>query len=173
MPRRSNRVDVRRIGHGKLADAVARIAKRSRVDNECWVTDRGLTNGYTQVSISGSPYLGHVVAYTYFRGAVPEGLELDHVDCVSRACWNPWHVEPVTHRENMARFREEKYGSRKLDPIWERRPAYSTERVKEWRQRDPERVKEYDRAYRDKNRDKINARIRDWKRKKRQQQKEG
>lgn len=159
---------------GVLLEATDRLRGRSRVtDKGCWVTDKGHTRGYSQVSVRGRSQLAHMVAYTAFRGAVPEGLELDHIDCESTACWNPWHVEPVTHAENMARHREKKYGSRKLDPIWERQPGYSTGRVKEWRSRDPERVKEYDRAYREKNREKINARIREWKRKRRQQQKEG
>lgn len=168
------RADIREVGHSVLADAVTRMERRSRIDGECWVTDKGLSNGYTQVSVTGTPRLGHVVAYTYFRDDVPDGLELDHVNCASRACWNPWHVEPVTHAENMARSREKRYGARKLDPIWKRQPGYSSGRVQEWRSRDPERAKEYDRAYREKNREQINARIREWKRKRRvQRQKEG
>jgi hypothetical protein len=35
-------------------------------------------------------------------GAVPEGLELDHL-CRVRGCVNPKHLEPVTHRENLMR----------------------------------------------------------------------
>lgn len=158
-----------------LLEAVDRLRGRSRITGGgCWVTDQGHTRGYSQVSVAGRAQLAHVVAYTAFRALIPEGLELDHVDCESIACWNPWHVEPVTHEENMARYREKRYGARKLDPIWKRQPGYSSGRVQEWRSRDPERVKEYDRAYREKNREQINARIREWKRKRRiQQQKEG
>lgn len=104
----------------------------------CWITEKGLTRGYSQVSIHGWPHLGHIVSYTALRGGIPEGLELDHVDCVSTACWNPWHVEPVTHAENMARHREKKYGARKLPPIWKRQPGYSTERVRAWRKKNKE-----------------------------------
>lgn len=154
-----------------LLGAVNRLAARSRVtEGDCWVTGKGLNRGYSRVSVKGRPQLGHVVAYTAMRGPVPEGLELDHVECDSKACWNPWHVEPVTHEENMARHREKRYGSRKLGPIWERQPGYSTERVREWRRGNLERAKEYDRLYREANREKINARIREWKRKKRQRE---
>ncbi len=40
--------------------------------------------------------------YEQIRGAIPEGLELDHL-CRTRCCVNPSHLEPVTHQENMRR----------------------------------------------------------------------
>lgn len=124
----------------ELEAAMQRLHNRTTVAGPrgCWVTGKGLTNGYSQVSIHGWPQLGHVVSYVALRGTIPEGTELDHVDCVSKACWNPWHVEPVTHSENMARHREKKYGARKLEPIWVRKPGYSTERVREWRRKHKE-----------------------------------
>lgn len=119
---------------------MARLKDRTVIEDPrgCWVAQSGFINGYAQVSIHGWPQLGHVVSYTAERGKIPEGMELDHVDCVSKACWNPWHVEPVTHAENMARYREKKYGARKLPPIWVRQPGYSTERVREWRRKQKE-----------------------------------
>lgn len=121
----------------ELEDALIRLRARTSVvgPRGCWVTGKGLTRGYSQVSIHGWPQLGHVVSYTFERGMIPAGLELDHIDCVSKACWNPWHVEPVTHAENMARYREKAYGARKLAPIWVRQPGYSTNRVREWRRK--------------------------------------
>ncbi len=44
----------------------------------------------------------HKVAYEELVGTVPEGAELDHL-CRVRACCNPAHLEPVTHRENVER----------------------------------------------------------------------
>jgi HNH endonuclease len=40
--------------------------------------------------------------YRLLVGPVPEGLELDHL-CRNRACVNPAHLEPVSHRENVLR----------------------------------------------------------------------
>jgi hypothetical protein len=44
----------------------------------------------------------HRVVYETLAGPVPDGLELDHL-CRQKACVNPQHLEPVTHRENMRR----------------------------------------------------------------------
>lgn len=44
----------------------------------------------------------HRLMYEIFRGPVPEGLDMDHL-CRNRACCNPWHVEPVTRKENVRR----------------------------------------------------------------------
>ena len=46
--------------------------------------------------------LMHRVAYESAAGSVPVGLELDHL-CRNRACYEPTHLEAVTHRENMRR----------------------------------------------------------------------
>lgn len=44
----------------------------------------------------------HTVSYVIHRGPIPIGLEPDHL-CRARSCVNPWHLEPVTHRENVLR----------------------------------------------------------------------
>lgn len=45
----------------------------------------------------------HRVVYEIVRGAIPEGLELDHV-CRVKPCVNPAHLETVTGTENKRRY---------------------------------------------------------------------
>lgn len=47
-------------------------------------------------------HVAHRFAYEGLVGAVPEGLELDHL-CRVRCCVNPAHLEPVTTAENTRR----------------------------------------------------------------------
>lgn len=46
--------------------------------------------------------LVHRAAYERLVGPIPEGLELDH-KCRVPSCWNPAHLEPVTHAANVQR----------------------------------------------------------------------
>lgn len=46
--------------------------------------------------------LVHRQHYEFFRGPVPDGLDLDHL-CRVRHCVNPEHVEPVTRATNAHR----------------------------------------------------------------------
>lgn len=44
----------------------------------------------------------HRLAYELVIGPIPDGHEIDHL-CRNRECVNPFHLEPVTHRENCIR----------------------------------------------------------------------
>lgn len=62
--------------------------------------------GYGRVNLDGRSRLVHTVTWELDNGAVPDGLELDHVrarGCVHRHCANTAHLEPVTHAENLRR----------------------------------------------------------------------
>lgn len=68
----------------------------------CWNYDGRLDrDGYGRAAKG----LVHRLSYEALVGPIPEGLELDHL-CQNRACYNPAHLEPVAHAENMRRSAE-------------------------------------------------------------------
>lgn len=84
--------------------------------NECWIYTGTITDqGYGQIGVEGRVRQAYKVAYELFIGEVPPGLELDHLchtrdlacisnaECRHRRCVNPWHLEPVTPKENTRR----------------------------------------------------------------------
>lgn len=75
--------------------------------NGCWIWQKNRNHkGYGQlcVRIDGASYYrkAHRMSFEAFVGAIPEGLEIDHL-CRVRSCVNPAHLEPVTSRENTMR----------------------------------------------------------------------
>lgn len=83
------------------ATPAERIKARSVADEAgCWIWQcRVDRHGYGKIGINRTSKLAHRVSYETFVGPIPEGLQLDHL-CRVRACVNPAHLEPVTHREN-------------------------------------------------------------------------
>jgi len=78
----------------------------SRVDTQidgCWLWTGPLHRlGYGRTSVAGRIGYAHRLAYEMLVGPIPADLELDH-RCRNRACVNPAHLEPVTHKVNMER----------------------------------------------------------------------
>jgi hypothetical protein len=83
-------------------------AKVREVPSGCWEWTGSRMAGYGQFGTRtagcrrGLTTAAHRIAYELVVGQVRDGLELDHV-CRNRACCNPAHLEPVTHRENVLR----------------------------------------------------------------------
>jgi len=74
----------------------------TRFDDQCWVWPGTHTPaGYPMVR-DGKVRKVATVAYELRYGQVPFGLELDHL-CQNKPCWNPDHLEAVTHMENSFR----------------------------------------------------------------------
>jgi len=71
---------------------------------ECWeFSGKASNRGYYQFRLpDGTQPPAHRVSYEFFRGAIPEGLHLDHL-CRNPCCVNPEHLEPVTIKENLNR----------------------------------------------------------------------
>ena len=69
----------------------------------CWIWKKYKNKkGYGVMGKGHKIYLSHRVSYEYFKGEIPNGLELDHL-CRNRDCCNPYHLEPVTHIINLKR----------------------------------------------------------------------
>ena len=73
----------------------------------CWLWHGSLVKGYGSLVVDHpvnrrKTGLAHRVAYEWVRGPIPAGLTLDHL-CRVRRCVNPFHLEPVTNRENILR----------------------------------------------------------------------
>ncbi|MCT9090599.1 HNH endonuclease [Streptomyces sp. ASQP_92] len=79
------------------------LARLTDTERGCWewigTRDR---YGYGQMWVDGRYRSTHRLAYERLRGPIPDGLEIDHL-CRNRACANPDHLEPVTHRTNILR----------------------------------------------------------------------
>lgn len=70
---------------------------------ECWEwIGAKSADGYGTLRIDGTTAYMPRFAYELLIGPVGVGLEPDHL-CRNRGCVNPWHLEPVTHRENILR----------------------------------------------------------------------
>lgn len=78
----------------------AKVDKRET--DECWEWTGCASRGYGQFRVGARMQQAHRVAYELLVGPTPEGLEIDHL-CRNRACVNPSHLEPVTHRVNLLR----------------------------------------------------------------------
>lgn len=73
-------------------------------ESGCWLwigsVDRG---GYGTFRIEKSKAVrAHRFSYEWLREPIPDGLTIDHL-CRVKCCVNPWHMEPVTLRENILR----------------------------------------------------------------------
>jgi hypothetical protein len=91
-------------------DYLARFWSRVQKSNWCWLwTGTVSSSGYGVMRIDcskanpkGRLVYAHRYAFENTKGAVPKGLELDHL-CRNRRCVNPDHLEPVTPRVNQLR----------------------------------------------------------------------
>lgn len=93
-----------------LEDPISSLSVKDRLrlvlvgtnEEGCWLGSGTQGTGYTRISFKNKQLLAHVVAYEEYVGPIPEGKELDHL-CRHRECFNPDHLEAVSHHENVIR----------------------------------------------------------------------
>ena len=75
------------------------------MDSPCWLWEGYVDQlGYGRAKWEGKQVKVHRAAYEAAKGPIPPGLEIDHL-CSVRNCYNPAHLEAVTHAENVRRGR--------------------------------------------------------------------
>jgi hypothetical protein len=74
--------------------------------DSCWLWTASTSRGYGifswQIDHRRHTVQAHRYAYQQIIGAIPDGLQLDHL-CRIRRCVRPSHLEPVTNLENQRR----------------------------------------------------------------------
>jgi len=80
------------------------LGNASEDENGCWIWHGAMRpHGYGHVHYMGRAQGVHRIVYELMVHEIPEGLEIDHL-CLTKACVNPYHMDPVTHAVNMQRM---------------------------------------------------------------------
>lgn len=98
------RIEIRREGLAMpLVPLEEKFWAKVEKTETCWLWTAGKNGtGYGVIKHGADHWTAHRLSYTWARGPIPDGLELDHL-CRVRECVNPDHMEPVTHLENVRR----------------------------------------------------------------------
>lgn len=68
----------------------------------CWLWMGAQSAGYGKFRFDGKQIGAHRAAYLIFRGAILDGLTIDHI-CNTPLCVNPDHLQVATQRANILR----------------------------------------------------------------------
>lgn len=84
-----------------FSDPEEALAARVAWDGECLLWIGGVSGvGYGQIGVGGRQIGAHRFAFERDRGAIPEGMVVDHT-CWNRACVYAPHLRAATARENL------------------------------------------------------------------------
>lgn len=107
----AHRADVAERSHKSMAELIAENDRaavmrriRSRVrqsDSGCWEWKGQLEDGYPVMVVAGKRIRIHRLVLEMKHGA-RLGRQAAHHMCANTMCVNPQHLQPVTHRENVA-----------------------------------------------------------------------
>lgn len=92
-------------GAERLATLPANLRRYDIAPGGCWIFRSRSSNGYaTNTSVKGRKGNAYRLIWEHLNGRVPEGMELDHLcDNGRGGCVNPFHLKLCTHSENMTR----------------------------------------------------------------------
>lgn len=98
-----------------------RFWEKVDTSGECWLWTASCgTKGYGQFRIGRRMVSAHKVSYEMANGPVPDGLQVDHIDCVSRRCVRPNHLRKVTNKQNGENRAGARGASGKRGVFWNR-----------------------------------------------------
>ena len=101
------------------AESAISILKQSTVTdaNGCWTwTGRLGRDGYSRPSVGGRVVSGHRLMATLVYGDL-KGSAVVHHKCANRQCINPDHLQPVSHRENVAEMLQRNYYLSRIEEL--------------------------------------------------------
>jgi hypothetical protein len=88
-----------------MSPDMEKVLAKTRLTESCWLFEGYIDRrGYGRIWLNGKPDTPHRVAYRETKGAIPDGLTIDHI-CFVTNCVNPAHLRTMTHLENSKRQR--------------------------------------------------------------------
>lgn len=84
--------------------ATEKVLEYAMPNDSCWEWFGPIDKrGYGKVHFRNKHMKAHRLSYEAYIGNIKEGLSLDHL-CENKKCVNPFHLEPVTTKENLQRY---------------------------------------------------------------------
>lgn len=89
------------------------LLKCDKTESGCWEWQGRLRDGYAYTRIAGKDIATHRLALEASLG-LTLGDQPVHHKCANTQCVNPQHLQPVTHRENIAEMLARTYMERRI-----------------------------------------------------------